>query len=143
MKPAWAAAVAFACSLIVCGSAEARFQMCNRTGQEARVAVGFLDGDAGWTAQGWWNVPAGGCATLVESALSGYFIYLLVDGGALPPIAGQTEGWFCTDSDGFRTRNQDYSDNQGQLSCEAAGLKTVQFHELIVHSPSATFNLDP
>ncbi len=116
-------------------------QLCNKTKSGASVAVGYFDRDKGWTAQGWWSIAPGDCQSLLPGNLSGSYVYLLVDGGRLPPSKSQSGGWFCTDDSGFVTYNADYSDKQHGLSCEAAGLKTEQFRELAVHSGDVTFNL--
>ena len=90
----------------------------------------IADGAKGWTAEGWWSIASGDCQTLVKSPLAGSYVYLLVDGGRLPPRARQSGGWFCTDDNGFGTRNADYSNDKHELACEDAGLKTEQFREI-------------
>ena len=137
---AFALAIAGFC-LLSAGKADAALRMCNKLTAPVSVAVGYLDGKKGWTAQGWWTVAPGECPTLVESRLSGSYAYLLVDGGLLPPVARQQGGWFCTDDEGFLTRNSDYADKDRQLLCEAAGLNVEQFREVPLKGSSITFNL--
>jgi uncharacterized membrane protein len=127
--------------MLVGGTAEAAFKLCNQSAGDVSVAVGFLDGANGWTAQGWWTIAAGGCETPVKGKLAGEAMYLLVDGGGARPAAGQSGGWFCTDDDGFSTRNADYADDQHQLMCQAAGLKLEQFREIPIRGADATFTL--
>ena len=115
--------------------------LCNRTADSVSVAVGYRDSARGWTAEGWWSVAVGDCRKLVSRRLTGSAAYLLVDGGKLPPRRSQSGGWFCTDSSGFVTRNADYSNDQHELACEDAGLKTEQFHEIGISGSNVTYNL--
>lgn len=141
MKRMLAAVTLFCGAVLLALPAEAAVQLCNKTGTGASVAVGYLDGDNGWTAQGWWSVAPAGCRTLLDGAVAGSTVYLLVDGGRLPPGQKQSGGWFCTDQQGFITRNADYSNDQHELMCEAAGLKTEQFREIEVSGGDVTYDL--
>jgi uncharacterized membrane protein len=141
MKRVTAAAALFAGLSSLVAPAEAGMTLCNKTQTGASVAIGYFDGDKGWTAQGWWSVAGGDCQTLVDGKLAGSTIYLLVDGGRLPPSKTQSGGWFCTDDTGFMTRNADYSNDQHELLCEAAGLKTEQFRAIEVSGGEATYDL--
>ncbi len=141
MKRLLAAIALLAGAVLLAAPAEAGMRLCNRSWTTASVAVGYLDGAKGWTAEGWWSIARGACQTLVKSRLTGSSVYLLVDGGRLPPSRGQSGGWFCTDDSGFSTRNSDYSNAQHELMCEAAGLKTEQFHEISIRGSTITYNL--
>jgi uncharacterized membrane protein len=127
--------------LVLATGAQAAFQICNKTGLPASVAVGYLDEARGWTAQGWSNIPAGQCSTVVAAPLGGAFAYVLVDSIALRPARGQKGGWFCTSERGFVTRNDDYADADRGLQCAAAGLKLEQFRQIPVSGKNATLNL--
>ena len=127
--------------LVLASGAEAAFQLCNKSGQPASVAVGYLDGAKGWTAQGWSNIPDGQCSTVVPGALGGSYAYVLVDRAIMKPAPGQKGGWFCTDRRGFITRNSDYADANRGLMCEAAGLRLEQFRQVPVNGSNATLNL--
>ena len=141
MKRATAAIALFAGLFSLAAPAQAGMTLCNKTATGASVAIGYFDEAKGWTAQGWWSVAGGDCQTLVEGKLVGSTIYLLIDGGRLPPSNMQSGGWFCTDDTGFMTRNADYSNDQHELLCEAAGLKTEQFRQITVNGGDAIFNL--
>jgi uncharacterized membrane protein len=141
MKRVTAATALFAGLFLLVAPAEAGLTLCNKTRTGASVAIGYLDGAKGWTAQGWWSVAGGDCQALAEGKLAGSTIYLLVDGGRLPPGKKQSGGWFCTDDTGFITRNADYSNGQHELLCEAAGLKTEQFHEIKIGGNTFTLDL--
>ncbi len=69
-----AAAIALAC-LLAAGSAAADFRLCNNTGSRVGVAIGYKDQE-GWTTEGWWNLPARSCETLVKGALVARFYYV-------------------------------------------------------------------
>ncbi len=127
--------------VLVAAPAEAGMQLCNKSKTGASVAVGYLDGDKGWTAQGWWSVAPADCQTLFAGAVAGSMVYVLVDGGRLSPAKTQSGGWFCTDKAGFITRNADYANDQHELLCEAAGLKTEQFREIKLDRGDVTVDL--
>ena len=136
-----AAIALIAGAVLTIAPADAGFTLCNRSTAGANVALGYADGDKGWTAEGWWSIASGDCQKLIKSPLGGSYAYLLVDGGRLPPRASQSGGWFCTDGNGFSTRNADYSDDQHELACEDAGLKTEQFREIKISGSEVTYNL--
>jgi uncharacterized membrane protein len=127
--------------LVAATAADAAFQICNRTGQAASVAVGYLDEAKGWTAQGWSNIADGACSTVVPAPLGGAYAYVLIDRAIMKPAPGQKGGWFCTSDRGFVTRNDDYADADRGLQCEAAGLRLEQFRQIPVSGKNATLNL--
>ena len=57
------------------GSAAADFRLCNNTGSRVGVALGFKDNE-GWTTEGWWNLSARSCETLLRGALVARFYYI-------------------------------------------------------------------
>ena len=141
MKRVLAAAALLMGGVLLSVPAEAGVRLCNKTADGASVAVGYLDAHDGWTARGWWSIAPDNCQTLIEDNLTGSYVYLLVDGDKLPPGKDQSGGWFCTDDTGFVTHNQDYSNDQHEMMCEAAGLKTEQFREIKISGSDVTFNL--
>ncbi|HKG00036.1 MAG TPA: DUF1036 domain-containing protein, partial [Xanthobacteraceae bacterium] len=56
-------------------SAGADFRLCNNTGSRVGVAVGYKDND-GWTTEGWWNLSARSCETLLRGGLVARFYYI-------------------------------------------------------------------
>ena len=74
------------------GSALAGFNICNKTGQDVRSALGRFDGTS-WTSEGWWTVKAGSCAALLTGPLQGRFYYLYATDGASGIWDGKTR--FC------------------------------------------------
>ena len=55
--------------------AAADFRLCNNTGSRVGIAVGYKD-DEGWTTEGWWNLSARSCETLLRGALVARFYYV-------------------------------------------------------------------
>jgi uncharacterized membrane protein len=56
-------------------AAHADFRLCNRTQSRVGIAVGYKDNDV-WTTEGWWNVPANTCETLMRGPLVARFYYV-------------------------------------------------------------------
>ncbi len=63
-------ALPFACDL-----AWADFRLCNRTQSRVGVAVGYKENDV-WTTEGWWNIAANSCETVLRGDLVARFYYL-------------------------------------------------------------------
>src|SRR5271168_4908783 len=57
------------------GPAAADFRLCNNTGSRVGVAVGYKDAD-GWTTEGWWNLPARTCETVLKGNLVARYYYV-------------------------------------------------------------------
>ena len=57
------------------GPAAADFRLCNNTASRVGVAVGYKDAD-GWTTEGWWNLPARTCETVLKGNLVARFYYV-------------------------------------------------------------------
>src|SRR5450755_3245786 len=53
----------------------ADFRLCNNTGRRVGVAIGYKDAD-GWTTEGWWNISARSCDTLLRGALVARYYYI-------------------------------------------------------------------
>jgi uncharacterized membrane protein len=68
--------VALAAALLAsANSAKADFRLCNNTGSRVGVSLGYKDAD-GWTTEGWWNVSARSCETLLRGALVARYYYI-------------------------------------------------------------------
>jgi uncharacterized membrane protein len=62
--------------LLLCTSAaRADFRLCNNTGSRVGIALGYKDAD-GWTTEGWWNLSARSCETLLRGTLVARFYYV-------------------------------------------------------------------
>ncbi len=57
-------------------SALADFHLCNNTGSRVGVAIGYKDADGGWTTEGWWNLSARTCETLLKGTLVARYYYV-------------------------------------------------------------------
>ena len=55
--------------------AKADFRLCNNTGSRVGVSLGYKDAE-GWTTEGWWNVSARSCETLLRGALVARYYYI-------------------------------------------------------------------
>jgi uncharacterized membrane protein len=55
--------------------AAADFRLCNNTASRVGVAIGYKDAD-GWTTEGWWNLPARTCETVVKGNLVARYYYV-------------------------------------------------------------------
>ena len=55
--------------------AKADFRLCNNTGSRVGVALGYKDTE-GWTTEGWWNISARSCETLLRGALVARYYYI-------------------------------------------------------------------
>lgn len=67
-------------ALIVCAfafaePARADFRLCNNTGSRVGVAVGYKDAE-GWITEGWWNISARSCDTLLRGTLVARYYYI-------------------------------------------------------------------
>jgi uncharacterized membrane protein len=50
-------------------------RLCNRTNSRVGVAIGYKEKQR-WTTEGWWNVAAGTCETIVAGTLVSRFYYV-------------------------------------------------------------------
>jgi uncharacterized membrane protein len=62
-------------------AAHADFRVCNGTQNLVGVAIGYRAKE-GWTTEGWWQVPATTCATLIEGPLQSRYYYLYAEDAA-------------------------------------------------------------
>lgn len=60
--------------LVMGGAARADLALCNKTSSRIGVAIGYQD-DKGWMTEGWWNVAAGTCPTLLRGSWPSRFMY--------------------------------------------------------------------
>lgn len=68
---------AFAISAL-CASARpalADFRLCNNTPSRVGIALGYKDSE-GWVTEGWWNINARACETLLKGTLVARYYYI-------------------------------------------------------------------
>jgi uncharacterized membrane protein len=115
------------CSLItgiilaaLVSTAKADFRLCNNTGSRVGVAVGYKDSD-GWTTEGWWNLSARTCETLLRGGLVARFYYVYaVDYDRGGEWSGRA--YMCTRDKEFTIRGTD--------DCLARGYERAGFFEV-------------
>lgn len=74
-------AVCAGAPLLMASPAHADFRVCNGTQNLVGVAIGYRAQD-GWNTEGWWQVPASTCATLIEGELQSRYYYLYAEDAA-------------------------------------------------------------
>jgi len=100
--------------------AAADFRICNLTKSRVGIAVGYKDGE-GWATEGWWNVSAGNCETLLRGNLAARFYYVYaVDYDRGGEWSGQA--FMCTRDKEFTIR--------GTGDCLARGYDRAGFFEV-------------
>lgn len=101
------------------GSAHADFRLCNTTAHRVSVAIAYTNGSA-WTSEGWWNLKANGCETLVRGPLTAefYYVYAMDERGA--EWKGKT--FMCTRDHEFRIT--------GRQDCFVRGFDRTGFFEI-------------
>ncbi len=103
-----------------CGSASADFRLCNNTASRVGLSIGYKDGD-GWTTEGWWNLPARSCETMLKGSLVARFYYIYaVDYDRGGEWSGQA--FMCTRDKEFTIR--------GTEDCLARGFDRTGFFEV-------------
>src|SRR5690349_14675286 len=108
---------AFACPA---GPAKADFRLCNNTGNRVGIAIGYKENE-GWTTEGWWNVSARSCETVLRGALVARFYYIYaVDYDRGGEWSGQA--FMCTREKEFTIRGTD--------NCLARGFDRTGFFEV-------------
>ncbi len=100
--------------------AAADLRLCNTTQSRIGVAIGYKDGE-GWTTEGWWNIAARNCETILRGPLVARFYYLYaVDYDQGGEWAGRA--YMCTRDKEFTIR--------GIEECLARGYDRIGFFEV-------------
>jgi uncharacterized membrane protein len=99
----------------------ADFHLCNNTGSRVGVAIGYKDSDGAWTTEGWWNLSARSCETLLKGTLVARYYYIYaIDYDRGGEWAGQAH--MCTRDKEFTIR--------GTEDCLARGFDRTGFFEV-------------
>lgn len=105
---------------VVATPARADFRLCNNTGGRVGVAIGYKDGE-GWATEGWWNLAARSCETLLRGTLVARYYYIYaVDYDRGGEWSGQA--FMCTRDKEFTIR--------GTEDCLARGYDRTGFFEV-------------
>lgn len=98
----WFAGVLLAGGLLGTTPALADLRVCNQTGNQVSIALGYR-AERGWQSEGWWVAPPGQCAIVFQGDLNGvnssyFYIFAADDIGG-----GAWDGSFfmCTRDDSF------------------------------------------
>jgi uncharacterized membrane protein len=123
--------VAGACALL-CGTllaaatalgvqpAHADFRLCNNTSNRIGIAVGYKENES-WTTEGWWNLAARSCETVLRGSLVARFYYIYaVDYDRGGEWSGQA--FMCTREKEFTIK--------GTEDCLARGFDRTGFFEV-------------
>jgi len=101
--------------------ARADFHLCNNTGSRIGIAIGYKDGDGQWTTEGWWNLSARTCETMLKGTLAARFYYIYaIDYDRGGEWSGQA--FMCTRDKEFTIR--------GTEDCLARGFDRTGFFEV-------------
>ena len=112
--------------------AAADFRICNNTGSRVGLALGYKDSEQ-WTTEGWWNLSARSCETILRGTLAARFYYVYaVDYDRSGEWAGRA--YMCTREKEFTIR--------GTEDCLARGYDRTGFFEVDTgEQPSWTVQL--
>ena len=118
--------------MLQAGSAAADFRICNNTGSRIGISLGYKDPEH-WTTEGWWNVSARSCETLLRGRLAARYYYIYaVDYDRGGEWAGRA--YMCTREREFTVR--------GTEDCLARGYDRTGFFEIDTgEQPSWTVQL--
>lgn len=99
-------------------AARAELSVCNDTGVDRAVAIGYK-GESEWTSEGWWNIAPGDCTIVIGGDLPRrYYYYRTTTDGAF-----EGEGFrFCTDTNAFTIVGDD--------QCAERGYRREDFSQL-------------
>jgi uncharacterized membrane protein len=99
----------------------ADFHLCNNTGSRVGIAVGYKGSDGRWTTEGWWNLAARSCETLLKGTLVARYYYIYaIDYDRGGEWSGQA--FMCTRDKEFTIR--------GTEDCLARGYDRTGFFEV-------------
>jgi len=112
------------------GAAHAGLTICNETAYKQGVSIGYKSGDA-WVSEGWWNLPTGGCSTVVRGDLKNRYYYYRaeVNGG---DFDGE-DYMFCTTTTEYTI--------VGDTNCRGRGYDRESFREIDTGPTSTDYTL--
>lgn len=109
-----------AAALAAAAPARADLRLCNMTASRVGVSLGYRD-QQGWITEGWWNISARACETLLKGDLAARFYYIhAVDYDRGGEWGGKS--FMCTRDREFTIR--------GAENCLARGFERTGFFEV-------------
>jgi uncharacterized membrane protein len=122
--PAFRPALLLLATVLLTSSAApalADFHLCNNTGSRVGIAIGYKDTDGSWVTEGWWNLSARSCETVLKGTLIARFYYIYaVDYDPGGEWSGQA--YMCTRDKEFTIK--------GTQDCLARGFDRTGFFEV-------------
>ncbi|HVY01043.1 MAG TPA: DUF1036 domain-containing protein [Pseudorhodoplanes sp.] len=107
-------------AMLAASPALADFRLCNNTAGRVGVAIGYKDAE-GWVTEGWWNLSARSCETLLRGNLVARYYYVYaIDYDRGGEWSGQA--FMCTRDKEFTIR--------GTEDCLARGYDRTGFFEV-------------
>ena len=107
--------------MLMPGIAHADFHLCNNTGSRVGIAVGYKDPEGTWVTEGWWNLSARSCETVLKGTLVARYYYIYaIDYDRGGEWSGQA--FMCT-------RDKEFT-IQGTQDCLARGFDKTGFFEV-------------
>ena len=106
-------------SLTLASQARADFRLCNNTASRVSIALSYTDGQA-WVSEGWWNLKANSCETVLRGPLAAQFYYVY----GMDESGGEWKGkaFMCTRDREFRI--------EGRQDCYVRGYDRTGFFEV-------------
>ena len=110
---------ALAALCLAAPAARADFRVCNNTASRTSVALAYTNG-AAWVSEGWWNLKANTCETLLRGPLAAEFYYVY----GIDESGGEWKGkaFMCTRDREFRI--------DGRQDCFVRGFDRTGFFEV-------------
>lgn len=100
--------------------AAADLKLCNASSSRVGIAIGYQDAK-GWATEGWWNIAAETCETLLKGAVPSRFIYVYaIDYDRGGEWAGTN--YMCTNDQSFAIREV--------KDCQRRGYRRTGFFEV-------------
>jgi len=110
---------ALGAALLIGSPAFADLRMCNNTSSRVSVALAYTNGQD-WVSEGWWNLKALDCVTLLRGALAAQYYYVY----AMDEQGGEWKGkaFMCTSDREFKI--------EGRQDCFRRGYDRTGFFEV-------------
>ena len=64
-----------AAAMLFSEPAQADFRLCNNTSSRVGIAIGYKENET-WTTEGWWNIAARSCETILRGGLVARYYYI-------------------------------------------------------------------
>jgi uncharacterized membrane protein len=116
-------------SAVAVTPSHAQLRVCNKSGQNVDVAVGYDAGRSGFMAEGWYAIKSGRCVTVYGQRLSNRYYYLYAEGHSDATWDGTDDDQgidFCVSRKVFKHAYNRYGSN-AEEDCEPHSLESKRF----------------